>query len=143
MDDGVVLLVGFQLRDFQRPDGLQGAGERVIDGGPRRRVTPGGADLPEGAEHLGPVEALAGAVVAEAHAVQDATNSGMPRSGKGRRWGFAMTNYDFRSLSPHDFELLCRDLLQEMLGGRLESFTSKYPPAKPGALVVSRSKRLT
>ena len=30
MDDGVVLLVGFQMRDFQRPDGLQGAGERVI-----------------------------------------------------------------------------------------------------------------
>ena len=82
MDDGVVLLVGFQMRDFQRPEGLQGAGERVIDGGPRRRVTHGGADLPEGAEYLGPVEALASAVFAEAHAVQDATDSGVPRSGK-------------------------------------------------------------
>ena len=87
MDDGVVLLVGFQMRDFQRPDGLQGAGERVIEGGPRRPVTHGGADLPEGAEYLGPVEVLAGAVVADAHAVQDATDSGVPRSGKGRRWG--------------------------------------------------------
>ena len=35
-----------------------------------------------------------------------------------------MANYDFRSLSPHDFELLCRDLLQETLGVRLESFTT-------------------
>ena len=35
-----------------------------------------------------------------------------------------MANYDFRSLSPHDFELLCRDLLQEILGVRLESFTT-------------------
>ncbi len=35
-----------------------------------------------------------------------------------------MANYDFRSLSPHDFELLCRDLLQKQLGVRLESFTT-------------------
>jgi hypothetical protein len=35
-----------------------------------------------------------------------------------------MADYDFRSLSPHDFELLCRDLLQERLGVRLESFTT-------------------
>ena len=35
-----------------------------------------------------------------------------------------MANYDFRSLSPHDFELLCRDLLQEILGVGLESFTT-------------------
>lgn len=35
-----------------------------------------------------------------------------------------MANYDFRSLSPHDFELLCRDLLQKLLGVRLESFTT-------------------
>ena len=35
-----------------------------------------------------------------------------------------MANYDFRSLSPHDFELLCRDLLQRPLGVRLESFTT-------------------
>ena len=74
MDDGVVFLVGFQMRDFHRPNSLQGTGERVIEGGPRRRVTHGRADLPEGAEYLGPVEALAGAVVAEAHAVQDATD---------------------------------------------------------------------
>lgn len=35
-----------------------------------------------------------------------------------------MANYDFRSLSPHDFELLCRDLLQVSLGVKLESFTA-------------------
>lgn len=35
-----------------------------------------------------------------------------------------MADYDFRSLSPHDFELLCRDLLQRPLGVRLESFTT-------------------
>ena len=35
-----------------------------------------------------------------------------------------MANYDFRSLSPHDFELLCRDLLQESIGIRLESFST-------------------
>lgn len=35
-----------------------------------------------------------------------------------------MADYDFRSLSPHDFELLCRDLLQKALGVRLESFTA-------------------
>ena len=35
-----------------------------------------------------------------------------------------MADYDFRTLSPHDFELLCRDLLQKSLGVRLESFTT-------------------
>ncbi|HZR04083.1 MAG TPA: restriction endonuclease, partial [Burkholderiales bacterium] len=35
-----------------------------------------------------------------------------------------MADYDFRSLSPHDFELLCRDLLQKPLGVHLESFTA-------------------
>src|SRR5438445_7838073 len=35
-----------------------------------------------------------------------------------------MADYDFRSLSPHDFELLCRDLLQKLLGVRLEGFTA-------------------
>jgi hypothetical protein len=35
-----------------------------------------------------------------------------------------MADYDFRSLSPHDFELVCRDLLQKPLGVRLESFTA-------------------
>jgi hypothetical protein len=34
-----------------------------------------------------------------------------------------MADYDFRSLSPHDFELLCRDLLPERLVVTLESFT--------------------
>ena len=35
-----------------------------------------------------------------------------------------MSDYDFRSLSPHDFELLCRDILQKPLGVQLESFTA-------------------
>ncbi|MEQ1907687.1 MAG: restriction endonuclease [Vicinamibacterales bacterium] len=35
-----------------------------------------------------------------------------------------MADYDFRSLSPHDFEQLCRDLLQKTLGVQLESFTT-------------------
>ena len=35
-----------------------------------------------------------------------------------------MSQYDFRSLSPNDFELLCRDLLQENLGIRLECFSA-------------------
>ena len=35
-----------------------------------------------------------------------------------------MPNYDFRSLSPHDFECISRDLLQDELGIYLESFTS-------------------
>lgn len=34
-----------------------------------------------------------------------------------------MANYDFRSRSPHDFELLCRDLLQRPLGVMLEMGT--------------------
>ena len=35
-----------------------------------------------------------------------------------------MANYDFRSPSPHDFELLCQDLLQEVPDVRLQSFTT-------------------
>lgn len=35
-----------------------------------------------------------------------------------------MPNYDFKTLSPIDFEILVRDLLQEELGVRLESFKS-------------------
>lgn len=35
-----------------------------------------------------------------------------------------MPNYDFKSLSPVDFEVLVRDLLQEELNVRLESFRS-------------------
>jgi hypothetical protein len=30
-----------------------------------------------------------------------------------------MADYDFRTLSPHDFEQLCRDLLQKALGVKL------------------------
>lgn len=37
-----------------------------------------------------------------------------------------MADYDFKTLSPYDFEILCRDLLQQELGIRLETF-------KPGA----------
>jgi hypothetical protein len=33
-----------------------------------------------------------------------------------------MPDYDFRNLSPIDFEILVRDLIQEELGVRLESF---------------------
>ena len=36
----------------------------------------------------------------------------------------AMPNYDFKTLSPIDFEILTRDLLQEELGLRLENFKS-------------------
>ena len=39
------------------------------------------------------------------------------RSGEAR-----MPDYDFTTLSPYDFELLCRDLLQEELGVRLSPF---------------------
>jgi len=35
-----------------------------------------------------------------------------------------MAEYDFRALSPHDFELLSRDLLQRPLKVTLESFTA-------------------
>ncbi len=35
-----------------------------------------------------------------------------------------MADYDFRSLSPHDFEMLSRDLLQKSLEVSLESFTA-------------------
>lgn len=35
-----------------------------------------------------------------------------------------MADYDFRTLSPHDFEQLCRDLLQKAQGVKLESFTT-------------------
>lgn len=33
-----------------------------------------------------------------------------------------MADYDFTSLSPHDFEVMCRDLLQEELSVRLQSY---------------------
>lgn len=35
-----------------------------------------------------------------------------------------MTNYDFLNISPFEFEILCRDLLQSELGVRLEAFGS-------------------
>jgi Restriction endonuclease len=34
-----------------------------------------------------------------------------------------LARYDFEALTPYDFELVVRDLLQEQLGGRLETFT--------------------
>ncbi|MFT8506888.1 restriction endonuclease [Acetobacter sp.] len=58
-----------------------------------------------------------------------------------------MTDYDFSQLSPHDFELMCRDLLQEEEGLRLESFKSgkdsgidfRYAPA--GVTTIVQCKR--
>ena len=55
-----------------------------------------------------------------------------------------MPDYDFTTLSPYDFELLCRDLLQKELNIRLQTFTSgrdrgidlRYAPAYNGALIV-------
>jgi hypothetical protein len=55
-----------------------------------------------------------------------------------------MPNYDFKSLSPIDFEVLVRDLLQEELHVRLESFRSgrdlgidfRYSPDAGGEIVV-------
>jgi len=55
-----------------------------------------------------------------------------------------LPNYDFRTLSPIDFEILVRDLLQEELGIRLENFKSgsdsgidlRYCPNKDSTLIV-------
>jgi hypothetical protein len=55
-----------------------------------------------------------------------------------------MPDYDFRSLSPHEFEQLTRDLLQEHLGCHLESFTTgrdtgidlRHSASDTGTLVV-------
>jgi hypothetical protein len=55
-----------------------------------------------------------------------------------------MPDYDFRSLSPIDFEILIRDLLQEDLGIRLESFKSgkdkgidfRYCPSTDNSLII-------
>lgn len=55
-----------------------------------------------------------------------------------------MPDYDFRTLSPIDFEILVRDLLQENLGIRLESFKSgrdkgidfRYCPSTDKTLIV-------
>lgn len=55
-----------------------------------------------------------------------------------------MPDYDFKTLSPYEFELLVRDLLQEELGVMLESFKSgrdkgidlRYSPSREEKLVV-------
>ena len=55
-----------------------------------------------------------------------------------------MPNYDFKTLSPIDFEILVRDLLQEELGVRLESFKSgrdrgidlRYCPSSDNTLII-------
>jgi len=58
-----------------------------------------------------------------------------------------MTNYDFSQLSPHDFELMCRDLLQEEEGLRLESFKSgkdggiDFRHATAGVTTIVQCKR--
>ena len=48
-----------------------------------------------------------------------------------------MPNYDFRSLSPIDFEIIVRDLLQEELGVTLESFKSGKDLGKENKLLFS------
>lgn len=59
----------------------------------------------------------------------------------------AMTDYDFHQLSPHDFELMCRDLLQEEEGLRLESFKSgkdggiDFRHATAGVTTIVQCKR--
>jgi hypothetical protein len=55
-----------------------------------------------------------------------------------------MPNYNFNTLSGHEFEILVRDLLQEELSIRLESFKSgrdkgidlRYAPSKDNSLIV-------
>ena len=55
-----------------------------------------------------------------------------------------MPNYDFKTLSPVDFEILVRDLLQEELGVRLENFKSgrdrgidlRYCPSPDNTLII-------
>jgi hypothetical protein len=58
-----------------------------------------------------------------------------------------MPDYDFSQLSPHDFELMCRDLLQAECGLTLESFKSgkdggiDFRYAKAGKQIVVQCKR--
>ncbi|SER90111.1 nSTAND3 domain-containing NTPase [Sphingobium sp. YR768] len=58
-----------------------------------------------------------------------------------------MPDYDFSQLSPHDFELLCRDLFQGETGLTLESFKSgkdggiDFRHARGGANIVIQCKR--
>lgn len=59
-------------------------------------------------------------------------------------WREFMPDYDFRSLSPIDFEILVRDLLQEYLGISLESFKTgrdqgidfRYCPSIDNSLII-------
>jgi hypothetical protein len=59
-----------------------------------------------------------------------------------------MPDYDFHNLSPIDFEILVRDLLQEELGVRLESFKAgrdqgidfRYCPSKDEKLIVQAKR---
>ncbi|MBA4389438.1 MAG: hypothetical protein C0399_00665 [Syntrophus sp. (in: bacteria)] len=59
-----------------------------------------------------------------------------------------MSDYDFRTLSPIDFEMLVRDLLQEELGIRLESFKVgkdqgidfRYCPSKDNTVIVQAKR---
>ena len=58
-----------------------------------------------------------------------------------------MPDYDFSQLSPHDFELMCRDLLQAECGLTLESFkTGKdggidFRYANAGKQIIVQCKR--
>lgn len=58
-----------------------------------------------------------------------------------------MSDYDFRQLSPHDFELMCRDLLQAECGLTFESFkTGKdggvdFRYARAGKQIIIQCKR--
>ncbi|MBU1182156.1 MAG: restriction endonuclease [Proteobacteria bacterium] len=59
-----------------------------------------------------------------------------------------MPDYDFRNLSPIDFEILVRDLIQEELGVRLESFKAgrdqgidfRYCPSKDEKIIVQAKR---
>jgi DNA polymerase III delta prime subunit len=58
-----------------------------------------------------------------------------------------MSDYDFRQLSPHDFELMCRDLLQAEWGLVLESFKAgkdggiDFRYAQAGKQIIVQCKR--
>lgn len=68
-------------------------------------------------------------------------------SSRGNGYGSVMPAYDFSQLSPHDFELLCRDLLQEEWGIVLETFKSgkdggvDFRHARAGADTIVQCKR--
>lgn len=62
-------------------------------------------------------------------------------------WSWTMSNYDFSQLSPHDFELLCRDLLQAEWKLTLESFKQgkdggvDFRYARAGKNIIVQCKR--